>query len=583
LQLVQSNPSQELGNFLDFIYGSEKGYAYAPIKDPVTEDWAINWYEWPVERDNMIAHFRTNSPEVEVYFSPALYREPTRPDKGNVLGSSVIWTEFDGLVPESMGEIPDPSVRVQSSGKDRQHVYWKLDSFLDDYKILEQVNRAICYALHADGTAWDCTQVLRPINSLNHKRRDAPMPVILLSKNANVYNVEAFGRIPIPPVVVGDINTDDLPDAINVISKYAWRESDFKFFRSMVQHPGRSVAMMRLGYICCELKMQDQEAYAILLNADERWGKYKKRLDRKARLTEIINRARIKHPFTESVEESIIYNNEEFLSIDIQIEWIIPGILQRAGHVLLTGPPGIGKTQLSLGFSIHMALGKDFLGWKLGKPQRILFVSMEMGHADLKYFVEQMEADLSSEERELLRDNLHFVPLGFGIRLDSESGQNKVNDLIKRCKPQGIIFDSLGLSTEEELSDDVAARKMSNYTAKLREDNDLFVWFIHHNRKAQAANKKPNKLSDVFGSMYYTAAATTVIGLWPLGPRLEEIEITGLKVRLSKPFPTFVVARTVPLGFERSLHSYTGLQKQSELPPAPKEDIDENPSDPRFE
>lgn len=559
------------------MYQEEKGYVYAPLKDPATHDWNMFWYEWPAQCSDLITHVRTHTLEVEVYFSPALFREPTSPVKENVLGSHIVWTEFDGNVPKTFGDIPPPSLRIQSSENNHEHVYWRLDNFENNIKAIEQINRSICYALGADGSAWDATQILRPVGTINHKRKGKP--VIQLVRTESVYGIEAFGQIPVPPVVVGDIDISELPDAINVVSKYPWREADFAFFRSNVAQGARSGSLMRLGYICCELRMEDKEAYAILLNADERWAKYKNRQDRKARLSEIINRARIKHPLSpqkESVEQFVVYNNEEFLASEIVIEWIIPGILQRAGHVLLSGPPGIGKTQVSLQFAIHMALGKDFIGWKAGDPQKIVFVSMEMGHADLKYFVEQMERDFTDEELVLLRSNLFFIPLGFGVRLDSESGQKRINDLIERYKPQGIIFDSLGLSTEEELSDDVAARKMSNYTAKLREDNDLFVWFIHHNRKAQAANKKPNKLSDIFGSVYYTAAATTVIGLWPVA---EEIEMTGLKIRLSKPFQSFIVKRTESLGFERSTNTYSGLlSKLSELPPlSPKdESVDED-------
>jgi hypothetical protein len=96
-----------------------------------------------------------------------------------------------------------------------------------------------------------------------------------------------------------------------------------------------------------------------------------------------------------------------------------------------------------------------------------------------------------------------------------------------------------------------------DYIARLRDEYDLFVWFIHHNRKAQAQNKRPNKLADIYGSQYITAAATTVMGIWPVG---DELEITGLKVRLAKPFSKFHIRRTENLNFEIAAVG-TGLLK----------------------
>ena len=101
-----------------------------------------------------------------------------------------------------------------------------------------------------------------------------------------------------------------------------------------------------------------------------------------------------------------------------------------------------------------------------------------------------------------------------------------------------------------------AAKSIARYNAKIREEYDLFVWFIHHNRKAQATNKKPNKLEDIFGSIYVTTTATTIMSLWPDG---DNIEVKSLKVRLSKPFGTFSIRRNEYLGFKRVDTEMRGL------------------------
>ena len=546
----QTDPGRELQDFFGYIWGDQEGFVYIPIKNPESGEWQQAFFEWPSQRGEVVRHVQSSTNKSEVYYAPALFTQPSA-KKEYVKGSYAYWCEFDGNAPATadLGEIPAPSLRIRSSEAGHEHWYWKLDRFQHDVDEIERSNRGLAYQLSADTSGWDADQVLRPPTTRNHKRSKI---VLTLSTASDRVSPELFDILPeAPQYVKQDIDINDVPDALDVVAKYEWPMDGFAHFRKTdIAVGARSSAMMALAFYCAEMRMLDEEAFSILHNADERWGKFKNRSDRNKRLLDLINKARQKYPLNptgEALDEFPIFGFNEFLAREIFIEWIIPGVLQRAGLVLLSGPPGTGKTQLSLQFSIHMALGKPFLGWELGDPQKIAFVSMEMGDADLKYFVDQMAEGLTAAEREILSQNLLLIPLGYGVLLDSPADQAKVNRLIKGHTPNGIIFDSLGVTTLDELSSEATVKSIMDYIAKLRTENDLFVWFIHHNRKAQSQNKKPNKLADIYGSQYITAAATTVIGLWPVN---DELEITGLKVRLAKPFDRFSIRRTEHLNFE---------------------------------
>ena len=547
-EVVSISPGKDMREFFQFLYGDQDGYVYSPTKDS-NGKWEKHFFHYPDQLNELIKHNIVRSSTDDVYIGPALYAIATG-RKEDIKGTYVFWTEFDGTVPpvEALGDLPAPSWRVRSSEDGHEHFYWRLDYFEVDIEAIERANRGLTYQLGGDTSAWDANQVLRAVSTYNHKRGK---PVLTLSKSDAKVGPGLFASIPVPATVVGDVDVENIPDVLDVIATYKFDKEMFAFFRKTdIPVGSRSAAMMRLGFYCAEMNLTDAEAYSLLFNADERWGKFKGRQDRKRRLLDIINKARLKFPAIESSETKFpVFAYSDFLAADIRVEWFIEGLLQRNGFLLLVGPPGTGKTQLSLQFAIHLALGRSFLGYTAGNPCRVMFFSMEMGHADLKYFVEQMDVELTDEDRITLQQNLIFIPTGTGVMLDNASQQREVESLVAKYKPDGVFFDSLGLASTDDLSNESTVKTIMDWNARFRVNFDCFTWYIHHNRKAQGTNKKPNKLEDVYGSLYITSNASTVLGLWPVA---DQIEITGLKIRLAPAIAPFNIMRTKGLSFKHA-------------------------------
>lgn len=100
--VVSLRPTEELEEFLDFMWGDNQGYAYIPIKEPHKEDadFEVKFFEWPKEKQEAVDYIIKVSPVAEVYFGPALYKKIGSPVPENILGSQVLWTEFDGNAPK---------------------------------------------------------------------------------------------------------------------------------------------------------------------------------------------------------------------------------------------------------------------------------------------------------------------------------------------------------------------------------------------------------------------------------------------------------------------------------------------------
>jgi hypothetical protein len=618
------NPVEGLSQFFDYVWGSEKGFVYLPYKVKSSGDWKKVMFEWPKNRESVIQHTLVKSAEGhDVYFAPTIFSEPS-PKKESAKGSNVLWADFDGTIPNSfkalggpesdrtsdlapelqtminspetgtqqptgaLRGIPFPSLRVQSSTIDHQHVYWRLDSFETDIGWIESSNRSIAYSLGADTSGWDVNQVLRPPGTTNHKHN---LPVSVFDEFDVNYDRGNFKSLaPVKQLVSEALEVADIPDVTRVVAKYVFDDDHYNLFmQPTVEEGHRSSALMKVGFFGAESGMTDAEIYSLLLNADERWGKFKQRTDRKKRLLDIVNRARLKYPegfkigagLLKELPDNVpvdtpkyVFGFEEFLNTEIHIEWAFEGLLEKGGIGVLSSPPGIGKTQLSLQFGVCGALGYDFLKWKPVKKMKILVLSLEMSHAALKLFVSTIAREYSPTEISQLERNLKIVPLGEPLPFDTPEGKKFLEALLDEYKPDGVIIDSMGKVTNASLSEEVKIKELNAYYVHLRNKYGCFLWFIHHNRKATDNNKRPTDLSDLYGNQYIAAETSTVLCLWK--EKDDSLTVSELKKRLSAQEPPFVVERNVNLHFTKVerpvggglLREVRGEDKKDEPPPA---------------
>ena len=533
-------------------------------------------FKWPTHRQAIIQYTLIKSSEgLDVYVAPALFNDK-KTTKESVKGTHYLWCEFDGSAPDqwpdppaegSSGVLwaPEPTLRVQSSDQTHQHCYWRLDEFVTDRNFIEDTNRAIAYGLGADTSGWDINQVLRPPHTTNYKHS---IPVTIKSWKPRAYSRDDFKAFKAVKQVVRDsIQIEDIPDVSQVVAKYQFDDHNRDlFFKKSIEKGHRSTALMALGYFCAEVGMADEEAYAVLLNADERWGKYRGRHDQQKQLLEILNRARHKYPTGVNTEEGLLRElvNEstpveekksgfgisftDLTEKDIHIEWVFEQLIEKKGLAILSGAPGTGKTQMSIQLSVCACLNKPFLIWQPCREMRIVFLSLEMGEVQFKHFADQVAGGLTSGELEKLRKNLTIFPLGTSVNLLSEEGQRALELIIDEFKPDGVVVDSMAKVSAKALTDEEHIKALNNLYARVRVKHDLFMWFIHHNRKATSDNKKPNQLADLYGNQYIAAETSVVLHLWK--ERDRTIEVSTLKNRLSAEARPFKVRRNKYLFFE---------------------------------
>ena len=535
----------EIEEFLNTLFEGLDGYVYAPTKNPATGHWQTYFFTWPEQRPDIVTHILDASRTKEAYVSPSLFSKPLARKK-EWKGSHFVWVEFDGNAPSDLPNgIPNPSIRIQSSTSGHEHWYWRLNNFEEDKSVIEGLSKRLAYTLDSDRSGWDAVQVLRPPGTLHH---DSKRRVRLLKSESTEHSIADFVNLVNPPSeVVVNTNITSLPDLQDVISKYKWPTDARDLFRKTTQRTGsRSEAMMRMAYHCVEMGMTDEESYVILMNCDDRWGKYKNRTpeNRSKVFLDQIAKARQKKGIQAEKrldEVRRMVTLDELMALDFSnVGWWFENFFAESTLGFIAGDPGVGKTTFTIQMCLDVTLGKDFLGMKNNKDgfTKVGFYSYEMDAFQLQYFFTDMLKVYTDAERTIIGQQLYLDTFGSNFYLDQKAAQQQVLDFVDRHELKFLVFDSLravsGLDERriEEFIDFV--------DKELRIARGCSVWVVHHNRKAQkGAEKEEQSLADLYGSTSIGASAATVVGLEKKGGNT--IKVNCLKLRLAEEFKAFKV------------------------------------------
>jgi len=560
---------RSLEQFLYDVWGTEEGTIFFAQKK--TEDLfkVGRATVWPTEKDAIIPFVSMSNVNWDTYYTPGIFLAGSKTkEKENGWRAKTLWIDLDGAgaaeaalrTIRETGWLPEPTYRIQTSIHG-EHWYWILDEYVPA-AIINNVNRRLTYFLDADKACWDISHVMRPPYTHNHKPKhkiDGVSPQVSIAYfNEEIYSIDIFDKLPAIKEQINDLLlTGEIPDIEEVIMKYPWDATHITVFRRDKDHfwneekqdyEDRGNAMVRLAYFGAEIGMSDEALYSVLLDVDDRWGKFKDRHDRQTRLVEMISKVRLKYPHALITEYSVdtemkaVYGFMDFLATTYEFKWIYDNMVPENGINFISARPGVGKSRFILQMMLCLALGRDFLGWKIvGGPRKVLLMSLEMGPPVLKKFMESLakDSDLTDEEMATLNDNFLVVPAGEPLAINSPEGEQFLRKVVSDHNPSVVFIDAMGSLDIEELSEATSKKIMTKLKGFLNEW-DITFYMVHHNKKADTASiNKPPTLNDFYGNTYAATDAASIFALWNNpGTAPGQVELHTIKHRIGlEPAP----------------------------------------------
>lgn len=506
----------DLEKFVDFLYEGLEGVVSAGCLNGQMEE---KFYQWPNQKSELIGFITEKRDAGDVYLTPALLKNNSR-NKFSFKVSQVVWADFDGTDPTFPGNFPESHIVIQSSSPTKVHMYWRVPP-ITDLNTLEDLNKRIAYGCNADIGCWDATRFLRPPQTINHKYVSKPETRLVHYSSDRLGNLD----LPLPdiPVLEKPVSVSDIPNAQILFNGLSPKLKEFftpKAFND------RSDFLMRAGYTLAEEGYNLEQVVSLVALLDHQIvGKFSKRADKLQRYIELAAVAVAKVEPKEKFKPGKLL---EILQSKDTIEWVMEGWIHKNGLMLLSGSPGVGKTQLASQLLYSLSTGNSFLGRSVTRPFSTMFLSLEMKQLELQYFFQYQVRGLTGDQIQKWNEMMNiFDPM--------QESLDTYGELIRLYNPEVVVIDSVSELAQEDMKEN-EARKITRWWDKIRYDTDTALVVLHHDRKPTADNKAPKALGDVYGSYLFTKVPETVVTLWE-DTKEEKMQLIPLKTRMAKKVP----------------------------------------------
>jgi replicative DNA helicase len=178
--------------------------------------------------------------------------------------------------------------------------------------------------------------------------------------------------------------------------------------------------------------------------------------------------------------------------------------------LMIVGPQGVGKTTLMQQLTLaRVGLREHVLGMPVERDSLpVLYIAADRPRQAARSLRRMVTVD----DAEALRERLQIWKGPLPFLLTDRDGPERFRDFLLEREIGSVFIDSLK-DVAAKITEDEGGSRI-NFALQTAIAEGIETCVGHHQRKASAENKRPNKLADVYGSNWITAGQGSVMLLW---------------------------------------------------------------------
>jgi hypothetical protein len=371
-----------------------------------------------------IAKFLSEHSDRDIYFCPSGLKSPSRKKEEAVL-PNLLWADLDEADPRQIK--PKPTIAFESS-PDRYVGLWLIDKPMS-----ADLNRRLTYAVGADKSGWDLTQVLRFPGTVNYKYAATPKVRILWSDGESYRLADIEKMLPSSK----DAGSSDDNVASEIYKRIEKKLADWARRAILTTNAtgDRSEMLWKLECHMIEKGCTREETFTVLWNTA--WNKFRDRAggedQMRHELDKIINK-KVSPPPDSNGHRIIVRSMDEVE--EEKIDWLYYPYLARGELTLLEGDPGLGKSYMLQMISAHICDGRPLPCVKKMPPCQ----------GKVLYFDLENSAGTVTKQRLISNGIAHlenYIQCEEPFSIDDEEAMNEVYGHMERHRPVLVAFDTV--------------------------------------------------------------------------------------------------------------------------------------------
>lgn len=499
-----------MSGILKSIWGKQDGYVFVPaLKDGKWREGRA--YKYPEEIDVVLDYVKAMMDTGwNTYWCPLVFNVPKRLKENALPNAQILWSDLDYVNPDDLDELK-PTIAWASSDE-RYQALWVLNKRAPVEQV-EALNRALTYAIGADRSGWDVTQVLRIPGSPNHKYSPPQQGRILWADKTRLFDSEKLKDIlKADEAIAETVALQQLQTPMELLAKF--------------HIPKRTTALLTVEESEIEVGERSDRLWEIETSLVESgvpiniiiqviqgcpWNKFKGRRDEVNQIfqeclkaeehvkTRVATTLQEVDPEIEAIKESswaIPYSKFVGMTID-KPEWLVEGIWQKGTYGMIAGEPKTYKSVQATDLALSVASGRPYLNhFKVITRGAVIYVQEENNQQTVQDRVNKIAV-----AKGLLRPSTNGMALpddipiyfsnNFGVDLTKKESRERLEKSIKEINPVLLILDPLYMmfgDADENSSKEVG--DVLRWLTYIRNSYGCAIVVCHHYNKGGNNNSR---------------------------------------------------------------------------------------------